>query len=107
MLETAYKESVNGNVGKVLSTNANINSLYLNKDNHVYIDLNKDFITNMNAGAIYEEMILQSIAKTFGQYYNSDKVFLTIDNKLYESGHISMEKGEFLKVDYQDAIQIQ
>lgn len=64
----------------------------------VYIDLNKAFVTEMNAGSRYESMILQSIANTFGHYYNSDKVVLTIENKLYESGHVAMKKGEYLKV---------
>ena len=72
----------------------------------VYIDLNKAFLTEMNAGALYEKMILQSIANTFGQYYNSEKVVLTIDNKLYESGHIVMKKGQYLKVNYDNAVEI-
>ena len=107
VLEGAYKEEVPAaNVGKVLSQQAKINSLYVDQNNHVYIDLNKDFITNMNAGGLYEQMILQSIANTFGQYYQSEKVYLTIDNNAYESGHISMEKGEFLTVNVQDAVEV-
>jgi len=97
-LEEAYKETGSNNTGKVFSTNTKINSLYLNKDNMVYIDLNKAFTTEMNAGALYEEMILQSIANTFGEYYNAEKVILTIDGKLYESGHIAFKKGQYLKV---------
>jgi len=73
----------------------------------VYIDLNQAFLTEMNAGSGYEAMILQSIANTFGQYYNAQKVYLTIDNKLYESGHISMKKGEFIKVKVEDAVELQ
>ncbi len=108
VLEKAYKEAVPAghNVGKVLSEQAKINSLYLNQDNNVYIDLNSDFVTKMNAGAGYEQMILQSIANTFGQYYNAEKVYLTIDNDLYQSGHIELRKGEFLTVDVKDAVEI-
>ena len=105
-LENEYKDSINNNFGKVFSKNTKINSLYLNKDNNVYIDLNQAFVSEMNAGSQYEAMLLQSIANTFGQYYNAEKVYLTIDNKLYESGHILMEKGEFLKVDTENAIEI-
>jgi uncharacterized protein involved in tellurium resistance len=72
----------------------------------VYIDLNKDFVTEMNAGSGYESMILQSIGNTFGKYYNSQKVILTIDNNPYESGHIVMKKGEYIKVKYDDAVEI-
>lgn len=107
ILEEAYKGTVNKNLGKVFSLNTKINSLHLNnKDNTVYIDLNNAFLTEMNAGAAYESMILQSIANTFGKYYNSQKVILTIDNKLYESGHIVMKKGESINVNYQDAIEV-
>lgn len=101
-----YKESVDKKLGVVFSQNTKINSLYLNKDGMVYIDLNKAFITDMNAGSGYESMILQSIANTFGKYYNSEKVILTVDNNLYESGHIIMEKGQYIKVNYKDAIEI-
>lgn len=104
VLEAAYKESVNSNLGKVFWPNTKINSLYLNKDGMVYIDLNGAFLTEMNAGAGYESMILQCIGNTFGKYYNADKVILTIDNKLYESGHIVMQKGEFIVVNLNDVI---
>jgi len=106
VLEKVYKEVVSSNLGKVFTTNSKINYLYLNKDNMVYIDLNKTFLTEMNAGAAYEKKILQSIANTFGEYYNSRKVVLTIDNKLYESGHIAMKKGEYLKVDLENTVEI-
>ncbi|WP_203363588.1 GerMN domain-containing protein [Bacillus sp. REN10] len=99
-LEEAYKQPVEPPLGKVFSKNTKINSLYLNKDGIVYIDLNQEFISEMNAGAGYESMVLQSIANTFGQYYNVEKVILTIDGGLYESGHISMKKGEYLRVQY-------
>ena len=105
VLETVFKESVN-DLGPVFSENTKINSLYLNKDNHVYIDLNQAFLTEMNAGSGYESMLLQSIVNTVGQYYQAEKVYLTIDNKLYESGHILMKKGEFFKVDLEDAVEI-
>lgn len=106
VLEIAYKEPVNNNLGKVFSNNTKINSLYLNKDNTVYIDLNSAFLNEMNAGSGYEQMILNSIANTFGKYYGSQKVILTIDNKPYQSGHIIMKKGEYIKVNYQDAIEV-
>jgi len=60
----------------------------------------------MNAGASYEKMILQSIVNTVGQYCNSEKVILTIDSKLYESGHIAYKKGEYIKVNYEGVVEI-
>lgn len=100
-LAKAYKEVLTDTV--VLTENTKINYLYLNKDGMVYIDLNKAFLTEMNAGAGYESMILDSIATTFGNYYGVDKVMLTIDGGNYESGHIVLDKGEYLSVD-KDAI---
>jgi hypothetical protein len=64
----------------------------------VYIDLNSAFEKEMNAGSGYEALVLQSVANTFGVYYGANKVLLTIDNKLYESGHIALKKGEYLEV---------
>lgn len=106
LLASAYKEPVGNDLEKVFSKNTKINSLYLNKDGMVYIDLNREFITEMNAGALYESLILQSIANTFGKYYGAEKVVLTIDNKPYQSGHIALNKGEFLPVNYENSVKI-
>jgi hypothetical protein len=107
VLAEAYKEAARSGLGPVFSKNTEINSLYLNKDGHVYIDLNQAFLSEMSAGAGFEGMILQAIANTFGLYYNAERVYLTIDNKPYESGHFSMEKGDYLKVELQDAVELQ
>lgn len=104
VLAEEYKKAENNAV--VFSKNTAINSLYLNKDQQVYIDLNKEFINEMSAGAAYEGKILQSIVNTFGGYYNAERVYLTINNKPYESGHISKQKGEYIIVNTADAIKI-
>lgn len=97
-LAKAYRDALSNLSSNVFSKNTKINSLYLNRDGMVYIDLNRAFVDEMNAGSGVEAMILQSVANTFGQYYGVNKVLLTIDNKLYESGHIALKKGEYLKV---------
>jgi len=106
ILQEEYKNTVVNQAGAVFSKNTTINSLYKGSDDMVYIDLNKMFLTEMNAGAGYEEMILQSIANTFGYYYALEKVILTIDGGLYESGHISKAKGEYIGVNYSFAVNI-
>lgn len=106
VLGTVYKDTVSQNVGKVLTTNTTINSLYLNQDGIVYLDLSSDFLKEINAGSGYEAMILQCLANTFGEYYHVSKVVLTIDNKLYESGHIAMKKGEYLSVKTEGTVEI-
>jgi hypothetical protein len=102
VLAKAYKEAPPEPLGAVFSPGTKINSLYLNQDGMVYIDLNKAFQKEMNAGAAVESMILQSVANTFGHYYGASRVLLTIDGKPYESGHISLRPGEYLTVDDAD-----
>lgn len=99
-LEEAYKKALENVDSVVLTENTKINSLYLNNYGMVYIDLSKEFIEEMNAGAGYESKILESVADTFGNYYYSGKVVLTIDGGNYESGHILLEKGDYLEVNF-------
>lgn len=101
----AYREVPNG-AAKVLSENTEINSLFLNDDGSVSLDLNQAFLTEMNAGSGYESAILQCLANTFGDYYNTDKVVLTIEGKPYSSGHFEFQEGEFLQADLSNAIQL-
>ena len=98
VLEEAYKGAVNEALGTVFTTGTAIRSLSLDEENKVRLDLNEAFVSEMNAGAAYEALILQCAAATFGNYYNSDQVILTIEGKPYESGHISMKEGESIPV---------
>ncbi len=97
-LEKVYKDILKDTKSTVLTKNTKINYLYLNRDGMVYIDLSKNFIKEMNAGSGYESKILQSLAATFGTYYDAKKVVLTIDGGNYESGHIFLGKGDYLDV---------
>lgn len=96
--EKTLKTSPSANVSKVLGPNVKINSMYLNTDNMVYIDFSKELVTEMNAGAGYEQLILQCIVNTAGNYYGVNKVYLTVESKPYSSGHILLKKGEPLSV---------
>jgi hypothetical protein len=106
ILEAGYKEAVVDNVGSVFSANTKINSLKLNKDGKVELNLNSAFRTEMNAGAEYEGMVLQSLANTFCRYYNAQELILTIDGKPYSSGHFEMQEGESIKADFEGSIEI-
>ncbi len=98
VLEEAYKGTVNETFGTVFSTGTAIRSLSRDEENRVRLDLNRAFVSEMNFGAAYEALILQCAAATFGNYYNSDQVILTIEGKPYESGHIKMKEGESIPV---------
>ncbi|HEX3078228.1 MAG TPA: GerMN domain-containing protein [Lachnospiraceae bacterium] len=82
----------------LMSINTKINSMYLGDDGIAYIDLSKEFVSDMNAGVGYEAAILQAITNTIGRYYGVQEVYLTIDQKPYESGHMLFEKGQTMKV---------
>jgi hypothetical protein len=104
-LEKNYKEIPKKELGKVLSTNAKIKSLYLN-DNVVYVDFTKELVSEMNAGSGYESMILQSITNTLGNYYSVSKVYITVEDKPYSSGHIIMNKGQTFTVNTKGNVEI-
>lgn len=88
-------------VYEMLGKNTKINELYYNKEeNSVHVDLSKEFVSEMNAGAGFEGLILKSLANTLGTYYGVQNIFLTIDGSPYESGHILLKEGEPLTVDY-------
>ena len=106
IFENAFKDLPKGDLVKVLGPNVKIKSLYLNKDNRVYIDFTKEFLSEMNAGSSYESLILQSITNTIGTYYGVDKVYLTIEDNPYVSGHIEMKKGEFFTVNLSNSVEL-
>lgn len=105
ILQDVYKAVGTEKNSNILSANTKINSLYLNDDGMVYIDLSKEFVTEMNAGSEFEAMILQSVTNTFGDFYGETRVMLTVDDKTYESGHILLDEDEYLKVDYSKVIE--
>lgn len=102
---TAYKENDVTGTERVLTENTNINSVKLEKK-ILYLDFNQEFLNDMNAGSSYEELILHSIANTFCEYYGAEKLAITVDNKPYESGHIELEKGEYITPDYSKSVCI-
>jgi hypothetical protein len=106
VLETHMKEKLNDNLSYVLSRNVTIKKLSLDvAKNQVNIDFSKELVTEMNAGAGFEGMLLDSIVDTLGNYYGADKVYITMDGEPYTSGHIAMGKGEPFYVEYEKTIQ--
>lgn len=100
--EKYFKEAPNKNIGKLIGPNTKIRSLYLNKDNMVYVDFSSEFTKEMNLGSGPELMTLQCITNTLGDYYGVKKVYITVEGTPYSSGHIIMKKGEPFTVDYKN-----
>ncbi|HZW48772.1 MAG TPA: GerMN domain-containing protein [Bacillota bacterium] len=67
----------------------------------VTVDLSAEFISDMNAGTTLESMLLNSVANTFGYYFQTNKVAITIAGKPYASGHFAFEEGEHLTADWE------
>lgn len=96
-VQELLREKHEGKQG-LISVGTSLNSLYEGSDGIVYADFSKDLISDMNAGAGFEQMLLQGITDTLGGYYGAKEVYLTVNQKPYESGHIILKKGETLKV---------
>jgi len=80
----------------LISPATKINRLYL-ENNILHVDFSAELVTDMNAGAGYEALILQGITNTLGGYYGVPEILLTVDGGLYSSGHIMLEEGETFK----------
>lgn len=107
---TILQEAISGEEIKdsylpLASINTKIYSLYLGKDGIVYVDFSKELVTDMNAGAGYETLILQSITNTLGNYYGVQEVLITMEGKPYQSGHIQMKEGETFQVNMEHVIR--
>ncbi|PRR78104.1 Sporulation and spore germination [Clostridium liquoris] len=101
LLENNFKEVPNKDISHIFSKNVKINKVYLDdKSNTVKIDISDNFVKEMNAGGGLESAILKCITNTLGDYYNVDKVSITLNGKPYASGHIILNENETLKVDY-------
>lgn len=90
----------NSGLTKVLSPNTAILGISVDEAaGTVTVDFSSNLVKEMNAGTALESMVLQSITDIFGNYYQKDKVIITMEGKLYESGHIALKKGEYFTVD--------
>lgn len=105
--EKYFKEKPEADASAVISKKTKINKLYLNREeNKVYADFSKYLIKDMNLGSGPETMMLQAIADTLGDYYNVDKVYITVDGKSYESGHVIVDEKNPLMVNLKNTVEI-
>ena len=64
--------------------------------NTALIDVDSNFM-NTNLGSGTEELMLNSFAHTYIDNMGVGQVKLTVDGENYQSGHIMLEDGDFLK----------
>ena len=98
--EKHFKESPSSTLSPVLSQNTKINKLYLNiNENKVYVDFSKEFVIDMNSRPKEEAKVLKCITDTLCNYFNVDKLSLTVEGNPYESIHIIMKPSEPMYAD--------
>lgn len=95
----------NGEVGPALTAGVTLLGLEIrNSGALVYINLSKEFTSEMNAGSAYESLVLHSLVNTVGNYFAVKNVLLEVEGKPYESGDIMFVKDETIKVDVSTAV---
>lgn len=104
LTELFRNESEEASIFPLISSNTVINRMYLRNDGIAAVDFSRELITEMNAGAGVESLILQAIVNTIGRYYDAEDVLLTVDGQPYASGHIELSEGEIISVDYEEGL---
>jgi len=91
-----------------ISKNVKINEIHLNREAWILeVDFSKEFADDFNIGSAQEAEMLKSVVNTLGKFYDVDKVYITIENIPYESGHFGLREGEFFLVDISDVVEIE
>ncbi|NMS90755.1 GerMN domain-containing protein [Clostridioides difficile] len=84
---------------KVVPDSAKLNSFTTKDIDGVktgILDVNADF-AKPNLGSDAETLMLDSVARTYIKNMNVEQIKLTVDGANYESGHIVLEEGDYLK----------
>lgn len=84
---------------KVVPESAKLNSFTTKDIDSVktgILDVSSDF-TKSNLGSDAEALMLDSVARTYIKNMNVEQIKITVDGSNYESGHIVLEEGDYLK----------
>lgn len=102
IMEKNFKDSP-FNTLKLISEDTKINKLYFNYPEHtVYIDFSEDFPAWLKLNPLYEKLILQSIINTLGDYFNTDKVCITIEGDAFYSYSLQTNNSNIFYVNYKN-----
>lgn len=95
LLEDILKNPSDSKLLHVISPKTVINSIHLDRGSWILkVDFSRELLDDMNAGSSMENEILKSIVNTLGKFYDTDKVYITVEGRPYESGHIELREGE-------------
>jgi hypothetical protein len=91
--------------GGLISENTVLNAIWFKPGSDVaHIDFSAEFLSEMNSGSTQESGVLNSVANTVGDYFQVQKVIITMDGAPYSSGHILMKEGEAFNTTYQNVV---
>ena len=98
-LVNKLKKSPTDDIAPAINENIYLKSAKLDQANDVItLDFSSNFIEEQNLGGGTESSTLKAICNTFGDYFNVNKVIITLDGKPYSSGHIVKNEGEAFDV---------
>lgn len=83
----------------VIPKDAKMNSFDITEADGVetgILDVSKEFV-NSNLGSSAESLMLDAVAQTFIENFDVEQLQITVDGGDYESGHIILGKGDYLK----------
>ena len=84
-----------------------INSIKLDKNSWTLrVDFSEELISKSNFGSALETEVLKSIVNTLGKFYDVENVFITVEDKPYESGHYLLREGESFKVNMENIEEV-
>lgn len=98
VLEAMLKQNGGEAYWNVLEKETVINGISLDKESDLLrFDVSSDILT-YNVGVSAEGLILNSLALTFMEFYDATQFLITVDGRLYESGHAIFEPGEYISL---------
>lgn len=79
-----------------ISKDTKINSIHFDRNNNwtVKVDFSDEFLNDMKVGTALESEILKSIINTLGKFYDTERVYISVNGRPYESGHFAMKNEE-------------
>jgi hypothetical protein len=72
-----------------------------NSTSTLTLDVSGEFISEMNLSAPEEEIMLQQLANTLGNFFQVQRFIMTVEGKIYKSNNFEFIEGGFLLVEGQ------
>lgn len=98
LFENALREVPLNSEYSIINNETQINNITIDRElDVVIVDFTSNFLDNVG-GAGYENLLLQGLAYTFGNFYSVGNFGITLDGNNYQSGHFYFEEDEFISI---------